>query len=86
MRTMVFVSDDGRRICFDDYVKDCDFPIVWVGMCRSCEQKFRNILKHRCDADSSAHGMCSVLGCNNEVQCCIDFYPEEVEFYEETVG
>ena len=81
MKVLEFIGDNGQRILFDDFTdeRDTDYCGVWVGMCRSCAEKYHDALVNdNCDhLDECGSGMCSVLGCNNEADFYADFWIDD---------
>ena len=78
-RNLVYTSDNGNKIVFDDYVDNTfEYNYYWVGMCKHCYDKHRDALGNR--ADDCGSGFCSVVGCENEADYYVDFDMNEVEF------
>lgn len=81
-RDMVYVSNDGKQIVFDDYVDNTiEYNSYWVGMCKHCYNKHKNILGNR--VDDCGSGFCSVKGCSNEADYYVDFDMNEVTFIDD---
>lgn len=80
-RNMTYVFNSGSKIVFDDYVDNTmEYNSYWVGMCKHCYNKHKDILGNRVDDYGS--GVCSVKGCENEADYYVDFDMNEVEFIE----
>ena len=78
-RNMVYTSEHGEQIVFDDYVDNTmEYNTYWVGMCESCHSKYKSILENR--VDDCGSGFCSVEGCGNEADYYVDFDVLKVEF------
>lgn len=81
MDNMVYTSNKGKKIVFDDYVDNTEeYNIFYVEMCRHCHNKYRGILGTRADDGGIAMGTCSVKGCDNEAHYYVDFDKSEVKF------
>lgn len=82
MEKLIFRAGN-EAVVFDDFVDDTkDYRQYWVGICPCCKNKFNSLLKDRID-ENVAEGLCSVEGCENEAEYCIDFDMDEVEIVEE---
>ena len=82
MGKLIFRTDN-KTVIFDDFVDDTkDYRQYWVGICPCCKNKFGSLLNDRID-ENAADGLCSVEGCENEAEYCVDFDMEEVEIVEE---
>ena len=79
---MSYISDSGKQIVFDDYVDNIvEHNSYWVGMCKHCHNKYKNILDNR--VDDCGSGFCSVKGCGNEADYYVDFDMNEVTFIDD---
>lgn len=80
MTDMIYTSNEGKQIIFDDYVDNTEeYNSYWVEMCSRCRDKYKRILGNRCDDGGACNGTCSVKGCTNEADYYVDFDKSEVE-------
>jgi hypothetical protein len=76
---MIYTSQDGEQIIFDDYTDETEeHHTYWVGMCEHCYGKYKSILGSR--VDNCGSGVCSVNGCFNKADYYVDFDMNEVTF------
>lgn len=79
MKLMIYTSENGKRIAFDDYVDSTkEYNSYWVEMCPHCLSKYKDILEDK--YRDGAIGTCSVLDCYNEADYYVDFALTEVSF------
>lgn len=89
---MVFTTEDGQRIVFDeweDFTEDGEVVYYWGSICGKCIDRIgrQNIENHLSDGSTAC---CSVCGCNtpsyfdsfndDDGMMYIDFQPSEVFF------
>lgn len=81
MKDMVYISFNGSRITFDDYVDEVkENGTYWTQICPHCYNKYQELLSKSssggCDALT-----CGVKGCNNtDASYYVDFRASEVIF------
>ena len=83
MKTIKYISKEGKIIEFDDWCDETDQKDLggyWVYMCPSCHKKYKNILK-KVIVSKTATGQacCSVKGCkSNKAEYYVDFKKEQI--------
>ena len=81
MPDMIYISEKGNRIVFDDFADDTkEYGIYWGNMCPHCRNKYSGILENRVSSGGSDEGICSVKGCKNNACYYVDFKMNEVIF------
>lgn len=78
MKHMIYASSKGKRIEFDDFVREYDD--VWTQICPDCLAKYKDVLGNRVHDCPSDEEYCGVRGCNGTAKYYVDFSQSEVKF------
>lgn len=79
MKTMIYETNDGKKIEFDDFQDNTkEYGSFWAELCPSCMEKYKDMISDK--VSDGAMGTCSVKGCQNEAEYYIDFKEKEVTF------